>query len=201
MSAAEVLGWVAAAFSATLALPQMLRIFRTRSVAGLSLVTWQMMFLAGFGWTIHGFVVGRAQIIVPNVLLALAAGTVLWQIGRAHRLSLAGTWLLPLAIGATATLAEATIGPVAFAVIMFIPAAVGQIAQIREIRAADDLSGVSLSTLSINLGSQFVWLSYAIPTGETAIIWIAIPLAVLMAAVLGALLIRRRQLAAAPSFA
>jgi len=201
MAIVDFLGWTAAGFSAALALPQVVRIWRTGSVAGLSLLTWQMVFLAGVGWTVHGFVVERAQVIVPNILLALAAGVVLWQIGRARRLTLVGTWALPLAIAATASLAEATIGPVAFAVIMFIPAAVGQFAQIREIRAADDVSGVSLPTLLINLGSQFVWLSYAVPTGETAIIWVAIPLAVLMSLVVGALLLRRRQLTGTPSFA
>lgn len=197
----ETLGWVAAVLSATLALPQMFRIFRTRSVAGLSVLAWQTLVLAGVGWTIHGLESGRLQVILPNVILGTAAIVVLSQIQRSRHLGVIATWALPAGVVIAATAADVLLGPVAYAVIMFIPAAIGQFAQVREIRQASDVSGVSLPTLLINLGAQFAWLGYALPTNEVAIIWVAAPLAVLMSLVVVALLVRRRQLAESRSLA
>ncbi len=197
MSLVDLVGWFAALCSATLALPQVVRIARTRTVAGLSQVTWQMNTAAGIAWTGHGLLVGKAQLIWPNVLLGLTSALVLWQIIAARRLPPARTWVPPLALGVASVAADLVLGPVAFAVLAFIPGALGQLTQLRDTRRATDTSGVSMGFLGMTLLTQLSWLTFAIPSGELAVLCVATPMAVLAASNVIALW-RRRAVDARP---
>ena len=198
MSLVELIGWFAALCSATLALPQAVRTVRRRTVAGLSQVTWQMNTAAGIGWTGHGLLVGKAQLIWPNVLLALTSAFVLWQIVVARRLPVASTWLPAIGFGAASIAADVVLGPVAFAVLAFIPGALGQLTQLRDTRRATDTSGVSMGFLGMTLLTQLSWLTFAIPSGELAVLCVATPMAVLSAANVATLWQRRHAAAAQP---
>jgi uncharacterized protein with PQ loop repeat len=198
VSLVDLVGWFAALCSATLAVPQLVRIVGTRTVAGLSQVTWQMNTAAGIGWTGHGLLVGKAQLIWPNVLLGLTSSLVLWQIVAALRLPLARTWLPAIALGMTSVAADVVLGPLAFAVLAFIPGALGQLTQLRDTRRATDTSGVSMGFLAMSLLTQLSWLTFAIPSGELAVLCVAAPMAVLAASNVIALWQRRRVVAGQP---
>ena len=198
MSLVDLVGWFAALCSATLAVPQLVRIAGTRTVAGLSQVTWQMNTAAGIGWTGHGLLVGKAQLIWPNVLLGLTSAQVLWQIVAARRLPLARTWLPAIALGMMSVAADVVLGPLAFAVLAFIPGALGQLTQLRDTRRATDTSGVSMGFLAMSLLTQLSWLTFAIPSGELAVLCVAAPMAVLAASNVIALWQRRRVVAGQP---
>ncbi len=196
MSVVDMVGWIAALSSASLAVPQGARIAMTRSVAGVSTITWQTMLIAGIAWTAHGLLYGTQQIIWPNMLLGITSAWVLWQLTVAHKLPVARTWSIPVAYAALAFAADIAFGPLAFAACAFIPGAIGQISQLREILRVPDLSGVSMVALLANLLNQVLWFSYAVQAREMAVLSISPPMAGIVAASVVALWVRRRRLAA-----
>ena len=197
MSVVDMVGWIAALSSASLAVPQGARIAMTRSVAGVSTITWQTMLIAGIAWTAHGLLYGTQQIIWPNMLLGVTSAWVLWQLTVAHKLPVARTWSIPVAYAALAFAADIAFGPLAFAACAFIPGAIGQISQLREILRVPDLSGVSMVALLANLLNQVLWFSYAVQAREMAVLSISPPMAGIVTASVVALWVRRRRLAAA----
>lgn len=194
MSVVDVVGWVAAASSASLAVPQGARIAMTRSVAGVSTITWQTMLIAGVAWTAHGLLTGIPQIIWPNALLAITSAWVLWQLITAHRLPVAKTWSIPVAVAALAFAADVAFGPLAFAAVVFVPGAIGQTSQLRTIVRVADPSGVSMVALVAGLLNQVLWFAYALPIHEVAVLAVCTPIGLLIAASIGALWHRRRSL-------
>lgn len=201
MTIVDLIGWAAAAVSTSIALPQGLRIASTRSVAGISTLTWQTMLIAGLAWTAHGVLYGTQQIIWPNILLAITAGWVLWQLTTARKLPVIRTWGIPIVVAALAFAADYMLGPLVYGIIMFIPGALGQSAQLREIVRANDVRGVSLISQCAGLLTHILWASFAIPSGEIAVASVAVPMALLVAATVIALLIRRHVLAVRPAVA
>jgi uncharacterized protein with PQ loop repeat len=136
--------------------------------------------------------VGKAQIIWPNILLAGLSAFVLTQIVRVRGLDPVRVWVPALGLGVLAVGVDVVLGPVAFAVVAFIPGAVGQLTQLRDTRRARDTSGISMGFLGMTLATQLAWLTYAVPSAELAVICVATPMAVLSAANVAALWHRRR---------
>lgn len=195
----EVIGWIAAVSSASLAVPQGARIATTRSVAGVSVITWQTMLIAGLAWTAHGIHVGIAQIIWPNALLALTSAWVMWQLSTSLKLPMLRTWGAPALYAAAAVGIDVLAGPVAYGVVIFIPGAVGQLAQLRDILRSPDASGVSMGFLLTMFINQVLWLSFAVPTGERAIMTTAFPVVIIVAVSVIALARRRRTVGSPPA--
>lgn len=193
MSVVDMVGWIAALSSASLAVPQGARIAMTRSVAGVSTVTWQTMFIAGIAWTAHGLLYGTQQIIWPNALLGITSAWVLWQLITAHKLPVLKTWSIPVAVAALAFAADVTFGPLAFAAVIFVPGAIGQISQLREILRAPDPAGVSMVALLAALLNQVLWFGYAMFIREVAVLAVSTPMAFIVTASVIALWARRRQ--------
>lgn len=189
----EAIGWAAALAAASLAIPQGVRIAVTRSVAGVSVLTWQTLLIAGMAWTGHGVLTGIPQILWPNVVLGLTSAWVLGQLTAAHRLPVLRTWGLPVVVAAVALAADIWIGPVAYGVIAFIPGAIGSLSQLREILRTPDPAGVSMASLSLNLLSQVLWFSFALPKRELAVLSVSVPIGLLLAASVAALAWRRHQ--------
>lgn len=195
MSVVDAIGWIAALSSAILAVPQGVRIAATRSVAGVSSVTWQTMLLAGFAWSAHGMLYGTQQIIWPNLLLAITAAWVLWQLTVARRLPLLRTWSIPVLVAAAAFGVDYWFGSLAFGFVAFVPGAVGQIAQLRAVLRVADPAGVSMVALIASLTNQVLWLAYGLPSRELAVISVSIPIGILVAANIVVLVLRRRRVA------
>lgn len=195
MTLVDAVGWLAAASSALLALPQGVRIASTRSVAGVSTVTWQTMLIAGLAWTAHGLLYGTQQIIWPNMLLAITSAWVLWQLVVAHRLPVLKTWSIPVIVAAAAFGVDLGLGPLAFGLVAFVPGAIGQIAQLRAILQVPDPSGVSMVALVAGFLNQVLWFSFALPSREVAVMAVSVPIGVMVCASIVALSVRRHRLA------
>ena len=54
MTAADVVGWVAVCVGMVVALPQLVRLARTRKVDGLSLTSWRSILAMNIAWAAHG---------------------------------------------------------------------------------------------------------------------------------------------------
>ena len=193
MSGIQAVGWLAALCSAGIAAPQGLRFLRSGSSAGVSLLIWQTTLVASLGWTAHGLLAHVVQIALPNAVLALTCVGVLWQLQRMRALPAGRVWSLPVVWAIAAALADLAFGSIVFAVMVFVPTAIGLVSQWREIARAEDVQGVSPAGIALNLVCQGLWLVYAIPSGEIAVIAVATPVEVLILGNLLTLLVRRRR--------
>lgn len=79
------LGFAAAACTTLSFVPQVVRIWRSRSAADISSVMY-VMFIAGLMlWTIYGVYLSAWPIIVANLITMALAGSVLWMKRRFSR--------------------------------------------------------------------------------------------------------------------
>ena len=174
------LGWVAAALASTVALPQVIKLLRNRTTAGLSLTAWRLTLAANLAWTGHGVVVGHANIWLPNLLFMVCSVIILNQLRRDRSLS----WVVtfgPSLVLATVTLGlDVTAGPVAFAIAAGLPSAFAQLLQLQELVVAPRISGVSLPFLALNAVNPVLWLTWALIVGEQSITMVASALGLLM---------------------
>jgi uncharacterized protein with PQ loop repeat len=193
----SVLGWAAAAIGAAFMLPQVVRLLRSRSTAGVSTAAWQIMLGANLGWTGHGLLSGHANIWLPNTLLLVCTLVILTTIHRQ-----AGTpWvqlLAPgLALATTMLVLNLTLGPVAFAVAAFIPSGCAQVLQLKELVHSVNLSGVSVGYLGLSVVNQVLWLSWSLLAGEISVTLCAMSLGTLMTINLVWALLRRYRVVTA----
>lgn len=165
----DLWGWVAASFGMASGLPQIIRLLRERSSAGVSLRLWQLNMAAFMGWTFHGVRVGHPQMQYPNGFLVLCSLLVLRMIVKDRGLKLVPRLVLPLGLFAVLAAVDVWLGAVAFGFAVAAPLVLGQVAQLREMMTAADLSGVSPFYLVIGLVVQALWVIWSIPTHERSI--------------------------------
>lgn len=194
MSVVDAVGWVAALSAASLAVPQGVRIAKSRSVAGVSSMAWQTTLIGSLAWTAHGLLHGTPQLIWPYAILTVTSAWVLQQLAAARTLSALRTWLPPVLVAAVAFGTDVSLGPVAFAAVAFIPSAAGQLSQLREILRTADPAGVSMVALVATFAGDLLWLAYAVPSREIAILSEGIPVWALATTSMTALWLRRRAL-------
>lgn len=73
----EILGYAAATLTTAAFLPQVVRVYRTRSVEGISTAMY-LVFLFGVAlWLIYGIQIGSVPLILANAITFVLAGAVL----------------------------------------------------------------------------------------------------------------------------
>jgi len=167
---AEVLGWVAAIIGSSFSIPQIHRILTARTTAGLSLLMWQFMVTSGICWTTHGFLIGKPNVIAPNMFSLLCSLVVLVMIRRHRSMGFLTVWALPLAVAAVMIAVDFGWGPLVFGLGMAIPQVIGMGAQAVDIMRSLDLSGVSPVSMTLSLLIQGLWCVWGISVGEMAVI-------------------------------
>lgn len=186
------LGWVAAALASVVALPQVIKLVRGRTTAGISLTAWRLTLAANIAWMAHGFVVGHANIWLPNLIFMLCSLTILNQLRRDRAISWIATLGPSLVLGLTTLGIDLLFGPVAFAIAAGLPSAVAQIMQFQELVIAPRISGVSVPFLALNTVNQALWLGWGLLAGEQSITLVASAMGVLMGINLVWAVLRRR---------
>lgn len=178
-----ILGWVCAVLGAVLALPQLIKLFKTRDTAGVSLLNWQLVVGSGLAWTWHGIDVGQAPVWVPNLLMGLSGLAIVWMICTHRKISLPKTLLLPAGVmvvsllidnfnrflGAAPDSAQATLAHSVFGFVVNIPQMIGVLAQMRSIIREPDLKGFSIAYMGMLCSVQYLWLIWSLFSGESAI--------------------------------
>ena len=168
-----VLGWAAALLAATVAIPQVVRVLRTGTTAGISVTAWRLTLGANLAWAAHGFLSGHANIWLPNLLFACSSVIILNQLRRDHRLGWLATFGPSALLGALTFVLDLTIGPLGFAVAAALPSVLAQLVQFQELVIAPRIAGVSIPFLALNVVNQTLWLSWAIPAGERSVVGVA----------------------------
>ena len=169
MSPLDILGWVAASLGMASALPQLCRLLRTRSSAGVSLSLFQLNAAATGAWAMHGFMVGVPQMQYPNMILTVSSLAVCVLVLRDRGSRLFPALLLPPVLSLALFGVDLLAGALIFGFVVAAPFVVGQVSQLRTMHASTDLSGVSLPFLSVAFIVQAVWLVWGILYGETSI--------------------------------
>ena len=170
----EWLAYAGSVLMTAMSLPQIARILRDRSAAGVSLLTWIFFALSGASWFAYGLLVQAPGIIVGNIpFLSTTLPVVMLLLVRQRNWS----WLLaiaaPLAAAATVVMVllqlpssvSGGIG-VACGLLTTVP----QLIESLNRRRAGLPSEVSLATLGLLLTGQLLWLSYGIFRPDVPII-------------------------------
>lgn len=165
----DLIGWVAAVVGAFYALPQMVRVIRAKSTAGLSLRTWQFQVTANLGWSVHGLITSQPTVLWANVVVLASGAVILWRIVRDRAFSPL-IWALPLVSGALLLGIDHVFGAAAFGVTVMIPQSMSMLTQFRALWHAVDFTGVSWSFMAFAIFTQILWFGYALPRREVAII-------------------------------
>jgi uncharacterized protein with PQ loop repeat len=190
----DVLGWVAAASGPLMFLPQVARLIRDKTSAGISLLMWQFILAAGISWFAHGVLVGRPNMWVTNGL-SLASTLLILRMIRADRsLSLARVYAPGLLVAALAIATDVLAGPVVFGFAILAPLAIGALGQLRSLVLDADLSGVSMPFTVGGVFTQVLWFTWSIPAREVAVTICATTLMVTSTASLAWLVARRAQI-------
>jgi len=162
VTVAELVGWVGTLTGVVLGLPQLVRLARTRSVDGLSLVAWQAMLALNIGWAAHAITIGQPPQFVASALALLTTVPILHlmvqQLGRNSFLT-----LVPgLALAAVMILIDQAFGSGVYGVVAIIPAVLSGAGQSVAIVRAQHVRGVSTPFLVLEVVNQFIWVAWAI---------------------------------------
>ena len=187
----EILGWVAAVFLAAVALPQVIKLLRTGTIAGISPSAWQILLGVNVAWTAHGLFTDHPNIWVPNLIFLVCSATIPTQLARHRERSVPRMFLPGVTLGSVAFALDVAAGPVVFGVAAVLPSATAQLAQLRELILAPSIQGLSLPFLTMNVANQSLWVSWALLTHEKSVTIASLCIGSLMTANLAWAVLRR----------
>ncbi len=171
---AEWFGYAGAALLTSMSLPQIARIMRDRSAAGVSLLTWCIFAASGSGWLAYGLIQQASAIIIVNITFVTTTVPVVMLLLRRQR-----EWRAPAAVGVPLVV---TVGAIAAMAQLpaWVPSSVGvtcgilttvpQLIESISLRRAGLVSEVSLATLGLLLAGQALWLSYGLARPDVPVI-------------------------------
>jgi uncharacterized protein with PQ loop repeat len=194
----DILGWIGAVTGALVALPQVVRILRTSATTGISPLTWRLLIGVNLAWMAHGVITHHPNIVVSNTVYALCTSTILILLWRHRGIRLWQLFVPGILLGALMVAVDVFSGPIAFAVIAFIPAALSQIAQLRSLAVSRSVHGVSLWWLAYCVLYQTIWLTWAVLAHEISVMIVATGLGILMTLNLILGVLRRLNLVRVP---
>ena len=194
----DTLGWIGAVTGALVALPQVVRILRTSATTGISPLTWRLLIGVNLAWMAHGVITHHPNIVVSNTVYALCTSTILILLWRHRGIRLWQLFVPGILLGALMVAVDVFSGPIAFAVIAFIPAALSQIAQLRSLAVSRSVHGVSLWWLAYCVLNQTIWLTWAVLAHEISVMIVATGLGILMTLNLILGVLRRLNLVRVP---
>lgn len=195
----EAIGWTAGAYGACIAMPQLARVARTRTTAGIPLLAWQSSMASNLSWTAYGVITGHPNLWLPSLLLTASAAWMLIMICRdlratGDRADLVRAYTLPIVVAAVTIMVALIIGPLAFSAVVLVPAAVAQLIQLRSLMTSRDISAVSSVFLAMGVVCQVLWCSWGILAHDLSNELVAGSLILLSGANLTCYLLRRFDL-------
>lgn len=163
---AEWFGYAGAVLMTSMSLPQIVRITRDHSAAGVSLLTWCIFGVSGVAWLAYGLILKAPAIIIGNAtFVATTLPVIMLLLRRQRRWGLLVAVAAPLAAGIAGVLllANTPAGvPSTIGVLCGILTTVPQLIESVQRRRAGLVSEVSMGTLGLLLAGQALWLSYGL---------------------------------------
>lgn len=165
--AAVAVGWLASACGILVGLPQMLRLLRSGSVAGLSLLSWQAMVVVNLTWAAHGLTISQFPLIITNVIGLAWSAAVTLLIGRHLHRRPAKILLAPVLACSALIACDQVLGSAAFGAAAVVPALVAALGQSAQLVRAPNISGVSAPFLVLAALNQAFWLTWAVLVADS----------------------------------
>lgn len=170
MTPVEILGWAGALAAISIGIPQAVRLLRTRSTAGLAVLTWQLLLGLNIGWFGHGILIEAPNMVVPNVFSAVVSATVLLLIRSARGLNPV-TILIPTALIAAVMIGADLIGgSTAFGVVALLGSLIANAGQAINLVRSPDVSGVAPGYLIAQLVNQVLWVTWGFAVSDSGTI-------------------------------
>lgn len=138
------------------------------------------------------------NIVVANTFYALCTSTILILLWRHRGIGFWQLFVPGILLGILVVAVDVFSGPIAFAVIAFMPAALSQLAQLRSLALSRDIYGVSLWWLAYCVMNQGIWLTWSVLAHEISVMIVASGLGILMTLNLILGVLRRLNLVRAP---
>ena len=168
MDLAGVLGALGTLIGLVRALPQLVRLMRTKDAHGVSLDTAATSSIVSFGWATYGVLTDQLPVTLATgssgIVFALITLVAMKLGRRVTELRNAPVWFLVLVI------VTVTAGSTGLGVLLPISVLVANVPQLVVVYREADLTGLSVSTWSLSMGDGAVWLGYALVTGDAAIL-------------------------------
>ena len=161
MTPVAFFGWLAVVISTTMALPQLVRLARTRNVEGVSLTAWKAILALNLAWTAHGIRISATPLIVTNALAPLTTLPILYLLIRASGRRFVPNLIPSLALAAAAIGIDLVLGSAAFGVAGVCLAVVSNIGQSLELIRSPHVRGVATLFMVLAVVNQGVWLVWA----------------------------------------
>lgn len=167
MTPVDIVGWSATVLGTILGVPQLVRLLRTRSVAGLSLIAWQATLSINIGWTVHGVLIGQPPQVVTNVLALLTTVPILVLMARGLDRPVAATLLPGAVLGVAMIAIDLLLGSAAYGVVVTVPSVVIAGGQTVELARARDVRGLSPVFLVLGLVNITLWETWGLMVGDS----------------------------------
>lgn len=167
MTPVDIVGWSATVLGTILGVPQLVRLLRTRSVAGLSLIAWQATLSINIGWTVHGLLIGQPPQVVTNVLALLTTVPILVLMARGLDRPVAATLLPGAVLGVAMIAIDLLLGSAAYGVVVTVPSVVIAGGQTVELARARDVRGLSPVFLVLGLVNITLWETWGLMVGDS----------------------------------
>ena len=162
MTPVELIGWAAAVVGTLLGVPQVYRLARTRTVAGLSMPAWQAILALNIAWTSHGIILAKANMIVPNVLGLASTLPVLVMMARELGRPLGRVLLPGVLVAAMMIGVDLAFGTAVYGVVAIFPALFANLGQCVELVRSPSVAGVSPVFLIGGVVNQVLWLGWGL---------------------------------------
>ena len=167
MTGAGLFGGLGTAVGLVRALPQLVRLVRTRDVHGVSIDSTGASAAISFGWATYGVWTDQLPVTLATAssgIVFVLITAVAMRLGRRlSELKAAPIWMVVLVLTA------AFGGAPALGVLLPISVLVGNLPQVITAYRERDLSGLSVTTWSLSVTDGLVWGGYSLITGDVAI--------------------------------
>jgi uncharacterized protein with PQ loop repeat len=160
--AAVVVGWLAVAVGMCVAVPQLVRLARTRKVAGLSLTAWRSILVANIAWAAHGVRLEQFALILSNSVGLCSTLLILFLLARQFRRNLIVLMLPSLVVAAAMITVDHVLGSAAYGVTAITVALVSNIGQSMQLVRAPHVGGVSPLFVTLAVLNQTIWIVWGL---------------------------------------
>ena len=162
MVVVTVVGWVAVALGMSVAVPQLVRLARTRKVAGLSLTAWRSILVANIAWAAHGIRLEQFAMILSNTIGLCSTLPILFLLARQFRRNLLTLVLPSIVVAAAMITVDHVLGSAAFGAMAITVALVSNIGQSMQLVRAPHVTGVSPVFVTMAVLNQAVWIVWGL---------------------------------------
>lgn len=162
MVAVTVVGWVAIGVGMSVAVPQLIRLARTRKVDGLSLVAWRSILAMNIAWAAHGIRLEQFALVVTNSVGLCSTLPILYLLARQFRRNLLTLVLPSLVVAAAMITVDHVLGSAAYGVTAITVALVSNVGQSLQLVRAPHVIGVSPVFVTLAVLNQAVWVVWGL---------------------------------------